>query len=571
MNFVDKISVKVKLILPVFIFLFFFLLVSEYYIAFYNVKYDLTNVTNLFRFLSIFKPLVMVLAFVFAVIISAVIIKYLNPFFNYLDNGNGYNKARIASIKVPWFCINFQIVMWSIATVAYYAMKSWNAPGGTPFLSVLLSKASCGLISGLYVSFIINLILKESKQKLKITEIKEGENDNFSRYKDLIAVVSAAVFLTSHFLHLAYYFAFSPREYSSTEFLVKVIPFSILLIVIAVVPVFLSKREYKYQIDSLKSKLKSLSGDQTTDSEMIYLINFDELGELSHYVNHVLRRFRTMLEEIKAAVSKLSLSSESLTNVSQHSSAASNQQAAAVSEIVSTMEDSDRLSKTIGDKAGEVLERSVNMTDLIREGSSTIKEYLQTSESVKEANSSTIEFVQTLNDDIKAIWEVVTIINGIAEQVKIIAFNAELEASAAGEAGKNFEIVASEIRRLADNTVSSTAEIRNKITLIEKSAKGLLTASHDATNLIEEGWEISKKSDLIFDNIQDSSASAKESAESIEKNIRMQIQGFEQILNAMKQISEGASGFTESTAISQETALDLQKLVATLKNIVLSE
>lgn len=559
---------KIKLILPVFIFLFLFLLLSEYYIAFYNVKYDTNNVGNLFRFLSIFKPLVMLLGLIFAAIMSYVIVKYLKPFFKYLEDGSDYEKARIASIRVPWFCINFQIIMWSIATIAYYAMKSWNAPGGTPFISVLVSKASCGLLSGLYVSFIINLILKESKQKLGITSINEGENDNFSRHKDVIAVISAGFFLTAHFLHLAYYFSYSPKNFTSLAFLLKVIPFSLIIFIVAVYPIVLSKKEYKYQMEMLKLKLKSLSQDGSIGSDKIFIMNFDELGELAELVNSVLDRFRGLFAEVKLAVSKLSQSSESLILVSQQSSAASNQQAAAVSEVVSTMEDSDNLSKTIGGKASEVLKRSVDMQELILEGSTTIKEYLQTSENVKKANNNTIEFVQTLNNDIKAIWEVVTIINSIAEQVKIIAFNAELEASAAGEAGKNFEIVASEIRRLADNTVSSTSEIRDKITLIEKSAKGLLNASHDATTLIEEGWDISKRSDSIFNNIKISSESARESAEVIEKNIRMQIQGFEQILNAMKQISDGASGFTESTSTSADTASDLQELVSSLSTIV---
>ena len=73
----------------------------------------------------------------------------------------------------------------------------------------------------------------------------------------------------------------------------------------------------------------------------------------------------------------------------------------------------------------------------------------------------TISGIKMLGEKIESIWDIVNIINGIADQTKIIAFNAELEASAAGEAGKNFQIVATEIRRLADSTVSSTNEINN--------------------------------------------------------------------------------------------------------------
>jgi len=76
------------------------------------------------------------------------------------------------------------------------------------------------------------------------------------------------------------------------------------------------------------------------------------------------------------------------------------------------------------------------------------------------------------------------IINDIADQTKMIAFNAAIEAASSGEAGKRFGVVAVEIRRLADNVMESTGEIENKIEEIQKSINRLVVASESGSKVI---------------------------------------------------------------------------------------
>ena len=75
------------------------------------------------------------------------------------------------------------------------------------------------------------------------------------------------------------------------------------------------------------------------------------------------------------------------------------------------------------------------------------------------------------------IWDIVGIINNVADQTKIIAFNAELEASSSGEAGKNFHIVATEIRRLSDTILDSIKEIKIVIDEIQKPLTALFSTA----------------------------------------------------------------------------------------------
>jgi methyl-accepting chemotaxis protein len=189
-------------------------------------------------------------------------------------------------------------------------------------------------------------------------------------------------------------------------------------------------------------------------------------------------------------------------------------------------------------------------------------------ESVRTSNAETITEIKNLGDHIRNIWEIVKIINGIAGQIKIIAFNATLEAASAGEAGKNFEIVASEIRRLADNTVASTAEIRSRIEQIQSAANALIHSSETDTEHISRAWTLSQQQETTFDTLLTLSDSSTDAAAAMSGRVSQQIGSFEQVLVTLKQISAGIHEFSESIDETNRTADRLNETAATLNEIV---
>ncbi len=564
-------KIKFKLLTVLLAIVLSFYIYGEYLLTLFNPIYDSLGYDKVYRIRFIFRPLIMVfLTLIFSLIYISILIK-LRPLFQYLTKQTSYKEARVAMIKIPNTILFYQVVIVSIGTLIFYAVSGWKTYSGFPFYFGLATKIALGLLSSMYAVFIISRLLKNIKQDLQITDIMDGENDRFSRYKDVITMVASSTFLASYMIYISYYFAVLGKKITLSGFSIHITPVIISMLIVSIIPLILSKIEFRYQIKSLLIKMQNISNGNIKNAEHLYLFNFDELGEMAIYVNQILDKMNNLLNEIFAIISHLSESSNSLASVSEQSSTSSNQQAAAISEIVSTMEDSSLLSKNIGIKSLEVLGMALSASEEVEIGGETINEHLTASDSVKKANEETIEFIKTLNSDIKTIWDVVTIINSIADQIKIIAFNAELEASSAEEAGKNFEIVASEIRRLADKTVSATSEIHSKISLIEKAGKALLNASKTATSLIEKGWRLSNDAGTVFDDIKKASKDMISSSKSIETNIRMQIDGFEQILLAMKQISDGAADFTESTAMTSKTASSLTTLVDTLKKMTMEK
>lgn len=286
----------------------------------------------------------------------------------------------------------------------------------------------------------------------------------------------------------------------------------------------------------------------------------DEIGELSLFFDKVIDSFADLVEKTRQASAVLIESTHSLGTGAQEVSSTANQQAASVKEILSTMEDSDKLSQGVALRIQEVVKIANNTKDSVDKGFGLIKESLGKMSEIKDTNANTINGIKTLGRQIETIWEIVNIINGIADQTKIIAFNAELEAAAAGEAGKNFQIVASEIRRLADGTVDSTNEIKSKINEIQHASDKLVISSEEGTQRIREGWDISHNIRKVFEDVLSSSEITASSAEDISRSIRMQVASFEQIFLTLKQISEGIDSFVLSTKSTSEASEQLKEI-----------
>ncbi len=300
-------------------------------------------------------------------------------------------------------------------------------------------------------------------------------------------------------------------------------------------------------------------GDYSSDIPQHDISRHDEFGQMAAMLNVLTANTRELLAKIKQTTEVLTSSIHDLTVSSREISATSNQQAASVKEIVSTMEDSDALSRKVASRIDEVARIAVQTRELVGKGFLIIEENLEKMEQIQKTNSETIEGVKSLGMQIESIWEVVNIINNIADQTKIIAFNAELEAAAAGDAGKNFRIVAGEVRRLADSTVSSTTQIKNKINEIQRSSDSLILASEKGTERIREGAKLSSRLKEVFGDILQSADVSADSSEQIVSSVKQQVVAFEQILITLKQISHGIEDFASTTKSTFKAAESLKE------------
>ena len=237
-----------------------------------------------------------------------------------------------------------------------------------------------------------------------------------------------------------------------------------------------------------------------------------------------------------------------LADATKHSAENSQNQSAAVKEIVATMHDSTELANNIGEKIKQVTGLAEKSRDAVVSGNQALQQNVQELMNIKNTNMLTIEGIKALNNKINGIWDIIGIINNVADQTKIIAFNAELEASSSGEAGKNFHIVATEIRRLSDNIIDSIKEIKEIIAEIQKASDTLILDSEKGTAQIDAGCESARSLESGFSSILDSSKATADSSHEILDNVGQLTSASEQIFITLQQIAQGIESFTQSTA-----------------------
>ena len=181
----------------------------------------------------------------------------------------------------------------------------------------------------------------------------------------------------------------------------------------------------------------------------------------------------------------------------------------------------------------KIAEISRGMRASIEDGLEYIKNTIATMDSIRTNNNTTAERTNVLHDHIKKIGDIVSIISSITDQTKIIAFNAELEASSAGENSRNFEIVAAEIRRLANSTGDSTKQIKDQIQEIQRSSKELAKSKEEEQKSISQGTENANNLQEVFSRLSDYSA---ETDRKIDKWMETQMDSFQQTLEELKGI-----------------------------------
>ena len=229
------------------------------------------------------------------------------------------------------------------------------------------------------------------------------------------------------------------------------------------------------------------------------------------------------------------------------------------------MVNTSNLAKSITLKIEEVINVANKTVNDVNKNFESINENLEKMKEITESNSKTITNIQILCNKIKVVKEIVRLISSITEQTKIIAFNAELEASSLDEENLNFHNVAEEIRTLADKTILLTNDVSSQINSIQKSSELLIQASLNCMKKIEEGNNLTNSLQNEFYGIRFSAISTMNDAEKIKQYSEEQNISFAEIVNALSQINTSVKDFSENTKLITFTVETLKKGSETLE------
>lgn len=294
----------------------------------------------------------------------------------------------------------------------------------------------------------------------------------------------------------------------------------------------------------------------------------DDYAVTAYQINRAFDLFRFVLARMESASSELSGTVMRFSSQIAQTVAATTQQADSVKNMLDTMDGASLIGKRFQIEAGNLGNNAHESGTFVVEGFGKVQDTIHKMDEIKDANLQTLHEIGELSDEISSIGEIIDIINGIANQTRIIAFNAELEASSAGAAGTSFRIVAEEIRRLANGTVESLVGIKSRIGQIQHGSDRLLGASEEGTTRIAEGLRLSGDLNDIFNRIRQSAESTAGSAVGIGTILAEQNIAFEQVFQTLQLISDRAGQILSSMQTSGSEIGRLQNLIDDLKQVL---
>ena len=280
-----------------------------------------------------------------------------------------------------------------------------------------------------------------------------------------------------------------------------------------------------------------------------------------------LARSQGMLEAanmLESLVNSLSSASEELAAQVQQVAKGSQLQEESMGEAVESMERMHGTVDQVVTHADEAAKSSDKARQTATEGEKIMHQSVEAINKVHTMTEGLKDSMNHLGTRADAIGQVMTVITDIADQTNLLALNAAIEAARAGEAGRGFAVVADEVRKLAEKTMTATKEVGEAINAIQHGAQESVEEMDKAAQAVESATDLVNKSGDALKEIVDLIEQAFQRANTIATASSEQAQASDEINTAIldvNQISKETSQGMEQAALAiSELAQLAQKL-----------
>ncbi|GIF37047.1 methyl-accepting chemotaxis protein [Actinoplanes xinjiangensis] len=281
-----------------------------------------------------------------------------------------------------------------------------------------------------------------------------------------------------------------------------------------------------------------------------------------------LRLSRDLKREVGTAVGHIQSSSAQLEAAAAQQVNGGRDQASAMSEITTTISELLITSRQIADTAQRVSKIAEDTEAAARNGDATIGETRASIETIRSQVDQIVQHMLALGEKSQQIGQVVDLVSELAEQTNILAINATIEASGAGEWGRRFAVVAEEIRKLADRTAGSAKEIRTLIEDVRGAVNTTVMATEIGAKAVDAGARKFDDATNSFREIVQLVATTNDATREIELSTKQQTTAVEQV-NVAASDTARVSRETEASAVqTKQTAAHLSNLSSDLLEMV---
>jgi methyl-accepting chemotaxis protein len=325
---------------------------------------------------------------------------------------------------------------------------------------------------------------------------------------------------------------------------------SVLLAAVAAGAAVYWANQFSRPIQSLVPFLRSVAAGDLSGS--FSTTRHDELGMLATAANDMSAQLRRLITELQQAGLQITQSStQVLANAEDHASG-SLQQAASIAQVTATMEELTNTAKQIAQSATSVEKIADDSAHAAHAGYASVGEALEAMENIRRRVADISGKTLLLGERSRRISEVLNLIKEIAGEIHLLAVNAAIESAAAGEHGKRFAVVASEVRRLAERTRDSAEEIKAIVGEIQSATHSSVLATEQGVKEVESGVALATGARGSLEQIIQMVDRTTSAIRQITLATQQQQSASEQIVQTMREVavvtSDAAAGMKQSAA-----------------------
>jgi twitching motility protein PilJ len=294
----------------------------------------------------------------------------------------------------------------------------------------------------------------------------------------------------------------------------------------------------------------------------------DITGAIADSVNYSIDALRDLVSTINNTANQVRSAVRKTQNMTGELAEASDAQARQITAASSAVTEISKSMSQVSERASDSAEVARKSVSIAHKGGETVRQTIDGMETIREQIQETSKRIKRLGESSQEIGDIVNLITEISDQTNILALNAAIQASMAGEAGRGFAVVADEVQRLAERTGDATKQIEALVKTIQADTNEATVSMEQSTANVVKGAKLTENAGSALDRIEQVSMNLAQRILEISDATRDQAQDSVQITETMDVIQEITAKTSEGSNKASGSIGELSDMVKEMQNSV---